>query len=425
MAGEPTAYRIVPVTPEVAEDFLAVDQAAFFFELSRPWQEALGSLDLSRCWAATPTGEPPFAGIYGSFDMTVTVPAPTGGLHAVPMAGLTWVGVHPDQRRRGVLSQMVRHHFADLHDQGVALSGLHASEPTIYGRFGYAVASLEAVLRLSRGHRLQAPPSTGSAADRVTTRMVALAREGVAEQVHALHARLNETQLGGVVMPLQMARHVARDVPELRRGEEARQVLFADCDGQPVGFAVFHRNEKWEHGQPQGTLTCHEVVAEDSTALLALARRLVDFDLTSSVRMRFGSLDDPVLWWGGGPRAVGTTVHDSLWLRLVDVGAALAQRGLAGPVDVVLDVVDPVCPWNQGRWRLSCAGAGEPTTCERTEDPADVRLPVQALASAYAGLRTIGAQAVQGMVEEVTPGGVGELSAALVTDRQPVAAIPF
>lgn len=425
MTGEHAAYRIVPVSPDVAEDFLAVDQAAFFFELARPWQEALSSLDLSRCWAATSTGEPPFAGIYGSFDMTVTVPAPAGGLHAVPMAGLTWVGVHPDQRRRGVLSQMVRHHFADLHEQGVALSGLHASEPTIYGRFGYAVASLEAYLRLSRGHRLQAPDALDAAADVVTARMVAHDGEGVADRLHALHARLTGAQLGGVVMPLQMARSIARDVPELRRGHEARQVLLAERDGDPVGFAVFHRSEKWEHGHPQGTLTCHEVVAEDAAALLALARRLVDFDLTASVRMRFGSLDDPVLWWGGGPRAVGTTVHDSLWLRLVDVDAALAQRGFAGPVDAVLDVVDPVCPWNEGRWRLSCSGAGTPATCSRTDDPADVRLPVQALGSAYAGLRTLASQARQGVVEELVPGSLGGVSAAFATDQQPVAAIPF
>jgi predicted acetyltransferase len=320
---------------------------------------------------------------------------------------------------------MLRHHFDDLHAQGVAVSGLHASEPTIYGRFGYAVASLESSLRLSRGHRLQAPSAVESAAGAVTTRMVALAGEGVADQVHGLHSRLTGAQLGGVVMPLQMARHIARDVPELRRGREARQVLLAERDVQPVGFAVFHREDKWEHGHPQGTLTCHEVAAEDAAALLALVRRLVDFDLTGSVRMRYGSLDDPVLWWGGGPRAVGTTVHDSLWLRLVDVRAALEQRGYSAPVDVAIEVGDAVCPWNEGRWRLSCAGSGGPATCERTEDPADVRLPVQALGSAYAGLRTLASQAVQGVVEEVVPGSLAGLSAAFATDRQPVAAVMF
>jgi hypothetical protein len=54
-----------------------------------------------------------------------------------------------------------------------------------------------------------------------------------------------------------------------------------------------------------------------------------------------------------------------------------------------------------------------------------VRLPVQALASAYAGLRTLGAQAAQGLVEEVSPGAVARLSAAMATDRQPAAAVMF
>jgi predicted acetyltransferase len=424
MSGEHTAYRIVPVTAEVAPDFLAVAAAAFVFE-ARPWEESMGALDLGRCAAATTTDGPPFAGVHASYDMTVTVPAPAGGLHAVPMAGLAWVAVHPDQRRRGVLSQMVRHHFDDLRARGIALSGLHASESAIYGRFGYAVASMEAVLRLSRGHRLQAPDAVATAADSLTTRMVALADEGVAERLHGLHARLAASVLGGVVRPPRLSRHIARDVPDLRRGEEASQVLVAERGSEAVGYAVFHRKPHWEHGHPRGTLTCVEVAAEDSAVLLALTRRLVDVDLIASVQLLCGSLDDPVLWWGGGPRAVGTTVHDSLWLRLVDVEAALAQRGCAVPVDVVLEVADPFCPWNEGRWRLRCDGPAAAAGCERTDDPADVRLPVQALGSAYAGLRTFGALATQGEVEEVTPGAVAALSAAWATDRQPVAAVPF
>lgn len=424
MTGEPAAYRIVPVTPEVAEDFLAVDQAAFFFEHSRPWQEALAALDLGRCWAATRTGEPPFDGIYGSFDMTVTIPAPGGGLHAVPMAGLTWVGVHPDERRRGVLSRMVRHHFEDLHQQGAAVSGLHASEPAIYGRFGYAVASLDAFLTLSRGQGLRAP-GLDEAAGAVSTRMVALSEHGVADRVHELHVRFMGAQLGAVVRTPQMTRALARDFPPGRRGREASQVLFADRDGQQVGYALLHRREKWEDGRPQGSVTCHEMAAAEPAVLLALSRRLLDFDLTSAVKVESRSLDDPLLWWAGGPRAASVKVYDGAWLRLVEVGAALEQRGYAAAVDTVLDVRDPVCPWNEGRWRLRCDGAGAPATCERTEDAAGLRLPVQVLGSAYAGLRTIAAQAAQGEVEELVPGAVAALSAAFATDRQPVAAIMF
>jgi len=424
MAGEPTAYEIVPVTPELAEDFLAVDQAAFFFEHSRPAEEAMASLDLDRCYAATRTGGPPFAGIYGSFDMTVTIPAPGGGLHAVPMAGLTWVGVHPDERRRGVLGQMVRHHFADLHQQGAAVSGLHASEPAIYGRFGYAVASLDAFVTLSRGQALHAPAFEQAAAA-VATRMVAMAADGVAAQVHDLHVRFMGAQLGAVVRTPRMTHSMSRDFPPERRGREASQVLFAERDGQPVGYALLHRKDRWEDGRPQGSVTCHEIAAADPAALLALSRRLVDFDLTSDVKIESRSLDDPLLWWAGGPRAASVKVYDGAWLRLVEVGAALGQRGYAAAVDAVIEVVDGTCPWNEGRWRLRCTSPGSAATCERTEDAADVRLPVQVLGSAYAGLRTISAQAAQGVVEELTEGAVAALSSAFATDRQPVAAVMF
>ena len=43
MDRERPAYEIVPVTPDLAEDFLAVDQAAFFFEHSRAVEENLES----------------------------------------------------------------------------------------------------------------------------------------------------------------------------------------------------------------------------------------------------------------------------------------------------------------------------------------------------------------------------------------------
>ena len=93
--------------------------------------------------------------------MAVTAPGPLGSLMRVPMPGLSWVSVHPDHRRRGVLRAMVTHHLADLRDQGAALSGLHAAEVAIYGRFGYAAASAEVELTLARGTAFAAPALRG------------------------------------------------------------------------------------------------------------------------------------------------------------------------------------------------------------------------------------------------------------------------
>jgi predicted acetyltransferase len=425
MAGEHAAYRVVPITEATREAFHQVDQAAFFFDETQSPAEDLQSLDLSRCFAATATGEPPFAGVYGSYDMTVTIPAPGGGAQAVPMAGLTWVGVHPDERRRGVLSQMVRHHVQDVRRQGVALSGLHASEPVIYGRFGYAVANLDAFLGLSRGDTLRATPALEEEAAAVRTRVVALAGDGVAARVHRMHATFTGRLVGAVTRTERQTIAMSRDFLPARRGSEPTQVLVAERDGAEVGYALFRRSAKWEEGRPQGSLTCHEMVADDSAALLALARRLVDFDLTTAVTLEGRTLDDPVLWWAGGPRSASVKVYDGSWLRLVEVGAALAQRGYAASVDVVIAVDDPFCPWNEGRWRLHSDGPDAQATCERTEDTAGLRLPVQVLASAYCGLRTIAAQQAEGTVVEVLPGRVAALSAAMATPRQPASAIGF
>lgn len=418
------AYQIVPVTEASAEAFHALDQASFFFDEPQPTADALASLDLARCYATTPTGEPPFAGIYASYDLRLTVPAPGRTLVAVPMAGLTWVGVHPDHRRRGVLTQMIRHHFEDLRGQRVPLSGLHASEPGIYGRFGYAVMALEAHLEVSRGARVTAA-AFDEAAKGVRTSLVPFAWDGAAEQVQRMHVDLMAEQLGAVARNERMTRAAARDFLPARRGFEPTQALFAQRDDADVGYALLRRSLKWEDGKPQGGVKCFELVAADQAALLALARRIVDFDLTSTVTFEGRSLDDPLLWWVGGPRTATIRLYDGAWLRLVDVGAALAQRGYAAPVDVVIEVADPFCPWNEGQWRLSCAGADASATCERTEDAADLALPVQVLGSAYAGLRSIAAQAGQGLVTEASAGAVARLSAAMATATAPVAQIGF
>ena len=103
--------------------------------------------------------------------MAVTATGPLGSLAPVPMAGLSRVSVHPDHRRRGVLRAMITHHFAQLHEQGAALSGLHAAEVQIYDNFGYGIGSVELLLKLERGAVFNAP-NLYAAASKVTTRLI-------------------------------------------------------------------------------------------------------------------------------------------------------------------------------------------------------------------------------------------------------------
>ena len=230
--------------------------------------------------------------------------------------------------------------------------------------------------------------------------------------------------MGTVTRPERMARPIFVDLPLTRPGREPLQVLLAQVEGKAAGYAVFSREHKWQDLRPKGMVTVNELAAVDPATLLSLARQLVDFDLTASIKINGRGTDDPLVWWAGGPRAAGVKVSDSLWLRLIDVDTALAARGYSGACDVVLDVVDPICPWNQRTWRLQVDPDGA-ATCLPTSDDADLRLPVQALGAAFLGSSSLARQAHQGLVTELTSGSVRRISRAMSCDREPVGAIEF
>ena len=141
--------------------YLATDETVWFQEISGASTEVqLTGLPDDQRFAAEIDGSDAktYPGVYGVFPMTLSVPGPYAGTRQVPCAGLSWVGVHPDHRRRGVLTAMMRHHFEQVHEEsGLHVSALHASEPAIYGRYGHGLASLELQVELGREATLTAP----------------------------------------------------------------------------------------------------------------------------------------------------------------------------------------------------------------------------------------------------------------------------
>src|SRR5437764_8505113 len=98
--------------------FLATDVTVWFNEvLDVPVEEQLLGLPEDQRFAAEVDGADPetYPGVYGVYPMTLSVPGPDGGLRQLPTAGLTWVGVHPDHRRQGVRTAMLRHYFEQVH----------------------------------------------------------------------------------------------------------------------------------------------------------------------------------------------------------------------------------------------------------------------------------------------------------------------
>jgi predicted acetyltransferase len=105
-------------------------------------------------------------------------------------------------------------------------------------------------------------------------------------------------------------------------------------------------------------------------------------------------------------------VIEGLWVRLVDVEAALAARSL-GEGSVVLELRDELCEWNQGRWQV------EAGSVSRTSAAADLALDTSALGSAYLGGFTFAALALAGRVEELQAGALARADAIFGTTRQP------
>jgi predicted acetyltransferase len=317
---------------------------------------------------------------------------------------------------------MLRHHLEQVREEtGTHVSALHASEPAIYGRYGYGLASLELEVTLGRGTALTSPHLEDAAAA-VSTQMARISDTDVHKRLRECH--LGAAPLGSVVGHPGYYARISHELPEELRGREPWRVLFARRDGMDVGFAAFRRTSKWERARPSGEIQVWAVVG-DPAAQLALLRRLVDFDLIGTVKVGTVGVDDPLLSWAGGPRATSdVATYDSLWVRLVDLPEALQARAWSAQCDVVVEVADASAPWNEGSWRIRSDAAGQ-ATVEKSTAEADLALRVAALGGAYLGGGNLVALHRAGLVAERRAGAVAELWRAMRTEAAPTAAIGF
>ncbi|MGW0417426.1 GNAT family N-acetyltransferase [Streptomyces sp. NPDC003015] len=363
----------------------SAEERELFRELTA-YDRSIGVWDGDRC-----------VGTAGAFGFRMTVP---GGA-SVPAAGVTMVGVAGTHRRRGVLTSMMRRQLDDVRSWGEPLAVLTASEPVIYGRFGYGVGTyhLNADIDTTRV-RLSVPPGT----DDVHLRYAAPA--DVLDACEAVYARLVPRRPGMVARLPGWERMWLLDPESDRDGASPLQCVVAERDGEVVGFVRYRVKADWEPAGPKGTVVVSDLEALDPATHGALWRFLFDLDLTSRIDLRRRPVDEAWQYLVSDVRRCSLLVRDSLHVRLVDVGAALQARTYQTPVDVVLEVEDSFCPWNAGRWRLS--GDAKGASCDRTTDPADLALSVRELGAAYLGGVSLTALAGAGLLRELRQGALAE-----------------
>ncbi|MEE6174904.1 GNAT family N-acetyltransferase [Mycobacterium sp. 050134] len=385
------------------ESFMSASHAVFFEDMPKDeidlmrkvteFDRMAGFHDGTR-WAST----------VGALGKQVVLP---GGVIA-PVAAVTAVTVSPSHRRRGLLTAMMRHQLDDIRSRGTeALAMLFASEASIYGRFGYGMASSIAALSgqvRELGFRPEVQLGDGTVSDTDTDPFMANAP--------AIYDRAIAQRPGLMTRSRLWWDTVIHDSEERRKGTgKMRFALHHEADGTASAFAIYRPKAGWtDTGQPSGDLHIQEVRATNHRAYARIWRHLLDMDLVRTVKYDCAAIDEQLRYLITDQRALRCEVMDAIYVRLVDVSRALTLRRYATPVDVVLEVTDEFCPWNTGRWHLR--GSPEGAACETTTAPADIAITARDLGAIYLGGVNLQTLATAGFVAELTSGSVHRTAVA-------------
>lgn len=356
-------------------------------------------LPCDRWFAAYDGGRP--VGTTTSFPFRLTVP---GGELAA--GGVTWVGVLPSHRRRGILREMMKRQLEDLRDRGEPLAILWASEPLIYGRFGYGIAAPSVSMdgETARFSYRDDPGPTGSV--RIVDAAEAL------ELLPEVYDTVRRQVPGFVDRDADVWERTRLADPEhWRRGAGPKFFAVIEIDGKPSGYAIYRIKSDWEDGFSRSQVHLVEAIGASPQATRELYRFIYGIDLVVRVQGRYDPAS-PLFLMVSDPRSLHLKVFEGLWLRFVDLEAALRGRTFVGDDTVVIEVSDTFCPWNAGRWR---AGA----TVERTGDDAELELDTADLASAYLGAFDFNELGAAQRVRELTPGALQRASDLFRTPRPP------
>lgn len=338
----------------------------------------------------------------GAIPFRLTTPGGEAGC-----GGVTVVGVLPTHRRRGVLTSLMRAQLEDIRERGEPLTALWASEEAIYRRFGYGMAALGTELTLPRPyHVLRTPPADG-----FRVRLVSF--EEAKALVPPLYERVRRTTPGMYARSDTWWETRLLVDPADRREEGAQKnVAVLERDGAPVGYALYRVVTKWEGPANVGHVRVLEAIAEEG-AELELWRFLLGVDWVATYRAQHLPVDHPLLHALVYPRRAQLRVYDTLWIRVVDLPAALAARTYGTDEPLVFELDDAFLPENAGRWRLGGGGA------ERTVEEPELALAANELGSLFLGGFNATELARAGLVRELGGGALAKADRLFASPRKP------
>ncbi|MGH2681844.1 MAG: GNAT family N-acetyltransferase [Actinomycetota bacterium] len=379
-----------PISSDELEEYVRAGSLAFGYEFNPAFVESERLVfEPERSVAAFEGDRLVGGGIAASLPLAVP-----GGV--VPTAGLTSVAVIPTHRRRGVLSAVMQHHFEEVRERGEALSILWASEAIIYGRFGYGSATFFCRFEVERS-------DAGFIHEhRPAGRMRVVDRDEAIASFPAVYDRIQPLQPGMIAWTPKWWRYGYTHPEHEREGKFT--FVFHESDQGPDGYVAYRFKPEFVDGSPRGTVEVEELVALTPEAYSDLWRYCFDIDL--STRIKGGGLrpEEPLLHLLAEPRRLRLRVGDGLWVRTLDVAAALEARRYAVEGRLRLAVRDALCPWNEGVWELE--GGPDGAEVRPSSGEPDLELGASELGAIYLGGPRLRPLEQAGRVIETSPGAI-------------------
>jgi predicted acetyltransferase len=398
--------------PITAEEWAAFDRVVDMSFHSLPSAESVDTFragfEFDRSLAVFDRGRIVATTAAQSNDLTLP------GLTTAPAAAVIAVTVFPTHRRRGLLRQMMTRQLDDVEVRGEPLAILTASESSIYGRFGYGAATEETCHSLAVLHAAFANPVLYDGSIDI------LPDEDVHEVLPAVHEALRCHQPGAVRRDDHWWRRYF-DVPEAERtGEKARfNAVVRDGRDRPEGYAIYTVKRDWPDGARNHTLEISELITTNDEARSALWHFLLSkVDLIQTVTTLCSPVDEPLRWLLADPRHLRSTRRtDLLWVRILDVCAALGARRYMVPGSLRFEVHDRSRSATAGRFELE--GTPEGAVCRRTGKDPDLSLQIEDLGAMYLGGVSPSTLARAQRVREETPGSLRLATAMFDSDPAP------
>lgn len=346
------------------------------------------------------------AGTTNSFLSELTLP----GGESVAHAAVTHVGVLPHFTRRGVLQKLFRQQLEDLHQEGISVATLRASQGAIYPRFGYGVASVFQNLRIDKRELTTLPKLEGE--------VQLLPAADAWQTVQEIVARYPLSHAGTLT---RWPQWWAMQQHRLEHSNLNHYVVLALKEGIPQAFVRYHAqpDDNWLYSTER-TLVVDDFHAADPELAVTLFNYLLQLDIARFVQLPHRPVDDVLPLMLDNPRAIAQQgLWDETWLRIISLERTLNTRRYQDAPPVIVTVTDALLPVNQGNWLISSESV------KRTTQPADLSLDSATLAMLLLGGHKVWQLIQARRIQIINPQAPKRLERLLACDEAPWSGIFF